>query len=77
MMSDSHCHDPITVLDDEKVAVDWWQSTSADDRAFFMEKAGNTGRIHDAWLVFKTFNDGKALDAWMSCYIKSLQPKAP
>lgn len=59
--------------DDDKMGADWWNLSTEADRAFFMEKAGNTGRVVDAWRVFKDFNGGEALTAWMSGYLAHLR----
>lgn len=73
MMNDGHNHDPINVLDDNKVGADWWNLSTEADRDFFMGKAGNTGRAIDAWMVFKEFRAGEALNAWMPGYLEHLR----
>lgn len=38
---------------DERAGIAWWNALTQRERSAWMEKAGNTGVVADAWEAFK------------------------
>jgi hypothetical protein len=41
------------MTNDDRAGMDWWNSLTETERAYWMAKAGNTGRAVDAWRAYK------------------------
>lgn len=52
---------------DELTAVEqgttWWNALDEDERAQWMERAGNTGIVADAWETYKNYDPTRWCDA--------------
>jgi hypothetical protein len=43
-------------MNDDEIGMAWWNSLTEQARAEWSREAGNTGRVKDAWELFKTGN---------------------
>ena len=49
---------------DAELGMAWWNGLGEDERAEWMERAGNTGVAADAWKAFKNDRDNQAEAAY-------------
>ncbi len=38
---------------DERAGMDWWNDLSEAARLYWLQQAGDTGRVADAWAVYQ------------------------